>query len=128
MQELKDDELKMVDGGSWGSIVTVDLSKMKSPDSHYFYPNGCLVKNTDGTYSYDPSKGIQKIKISVNWDALSCRFGTSVLQFKTANQKIQPIVHCFIIDSGGGSISNQKGYIHAGFRNLIPSYENINVK
>ena len=69
MKELNDEEMQGVDGGKkWERSLATDGYTV----AHYFYPKKSLVKQTDGNYKYDKTKGVRtklnnkgKIKINV---------------------------------------------------------------
>lgn len=108
MQELNDEQMNEVSGGSWGASQSIDFSRTKKT-GHYFYPSAS-VKKTGTQLTLKPGASRQKITTALG--VKKVKIGTGSYTYKDSKGKTHPVIHVDI--SGMG-----KGFIHADFKNYI---------
>lgn len=105
MQELTDAELENVNGGAVSNIL-IDLSKLSS-EAHYLYPTKSLIKDTDGTYKYDKTKGTRK-QLTKSMGVVAVKYGTATRNYKTSKGDIVTLVHVTSFGDLGAGYVNKK--------------------
>ena len=100
MKELSDDEMQNVDGGAGNTYY---LNTTKWTHNHYFYPTKSLVKQADGIYTYDQTKG-QRTLLN-NKGKLRIILGQKYIKYRK-NGRTHTMVYCQLQNLGGGYINS----------------------
>lgn len=100
MKELSDEEMQNVDGGA-SFIEYLNTTKWKH--NHYFYPTKSLVKQADGIYTYDQTKG-QRTLLNNKGKLRIILTVYKHIKFRK-NGKIHTMVYCQLQNLGGGYIN-----------------------
>lgn len=108
MQELNDNEMQEISGGSWGSQKKIDFSKMVKTN-HYFYPKASVTL-TGNTIKL--KKGASRTLLTKQLGTKTITVGTAQYNYVNSKGTQKQMIH---VKLGGFG----EGYINAAFTRLI---------